>query len=311
MKSNMQETNGKNSGIAVSVKNLVKKYHKCTAINNLSLEIHSGEIIGLIGTNGSGKTTFMRLCSGLLSADKGEVIALDSNPLTNIQVKNEMIYSMHDLPVGNREKIKNILNYYEMMYPHFDKVFAEKIFELLEVDTNKTLSALSQGLKSLVHFTCALATRCQITMLDEPFIGIDIEKRKTVYEILLRDYMEHPRTFLISSHNLSELEHILSEMILIHQGELIFYEEMDKVRDMLIRVDGAEKDLKEFISRYKTHHFSTGELGSFAVIEGSMQSEVALEAKAKGLIPSPVNPQDVCIYLISAGKERDLECLWN
>lgn len=310
MKNETQETYEKSSSV-ISTKNIFKKYQKCTALNNLSLDIHSGQIIGLIGTNGSGKTTFLRICGGLLSADKGEVFALNGNPLTDIQVKSEIIYSMHNLPVGDREKIKNILAYYEMMYPHFDKAFAEKMLELFEIDTKRSLFALSQGLKSLVHFTCALATRCQITMLDEPFIGIDIEKRKTVYEILLRDYIEYPRTFLISSHNLSELEHVLSEMILIHNGELIFYEEMDTVRDMLIRLDGPEEILREFISKYKVQYFSKGELGSFAIVEESMQSAIASDAKEIGLKPSPVNPEDVCVYLTSTGKERDLECLWN
>ncbi len=300
-----------NSTIAISTKNLMKEYHKCTALDYLTLDIHAEQIIGLIGANGSGKTTFLRICSGLLSASEGKFSVLGGDPLTDIHVKNEIIYSMHNLPVGDRERIKNILSYYEMMYPHFDKAFADKMLALFEINTKKPLLALSQGLKSLVHFTCAMATRCQITMLDEPFIGIDIEKRKTAYEILLRDYMEHPRTFIISSHNFSELEHVLSEMILIHNGELIFYEEMDTVRDMLVRVDGPENTLQEFISRHKVYHFSKGELGSFAIIEGSMQSPAALDAPKLGLTPSPVSPEDVCVYLTSNRKERDLECLWN
>ncbi len=299
------------NNIAISVKNLTKRYHKCTALNGLTLDIHAGQIIGLIGANGSGKTTFFRICNGLLAATEGSFSVLGGNPLTDISTKNEMIYSMHNLPVGNREKIKNILSYYTIMYPHFDREFADKILSLFEVNTKKTLSSLSQGTKSLVHFACAMATRCQMTMLDEPFIGIDIEKRKTAYEILLRDYMEHPRTFLISSHNLSELEHVLSEMILIHNGNLIFYEDMDAVRDMLIRVDGEETILRKYLSRQKVLHVSNGEIGNFAIVEGSMQSPAALDAQKIGLTPSPVNPEDVCIYLTSKRKESDLECLWN
>ena len=296
---------------AISVKNLTKRYHKCTALNQLTLDIHAGQIIGLIGANGSGKTTFFRICNGLSDATTGDFSVLGGNPLTDIRIKNEMIYSMHNLPVGDRERVKKILSFYEIMYPHFDRTFAEKILNLYQINIRKPLSSLSQGNKSLVHFACALATRCQLTMLDEPFIGIDIEKRKTAYEILLRDYMEHPRTFIISSHNLSELEHILSEMILIHNGELVFYEEMDAVRDMLLRVDGEKETLRTFLDGQEVLQISEGELGSFAIIEGSMQAPAAQEALNMGLTPAPVQPEDVCVYLTSNRKEDDLECLWN
>ena len=273
------QNNEKNNNIAISVKNLTKRYHKCTALNGLTLDIRAGQIIGLIGANGSGKTTFFRICNGLLAATEGSFSVLGGNPLTDIGTKNEMIYSMHNLPVGNREKIKNILSYYTIMYPHFDREFADKVLSLFGINSKKTLSSLSQGTKS--------------------------------YEILLRDYMEHPRTFLISSHNLSELEHVLSEMILIHNGNLIFYEDMDAVRDMLIRVDGEETILQKYLSYQKVLHVSNGEIGSFAIVEGSMQSPAALDAQKIGLTPSPVNPEDVCIYLTSKRKESDLECLWN
>lgn len=301
----------RDSRIAVSVQNLTKNYHKYRALNDLTLELHAGEIIGLIGANGSGKTTFFKICNGLLDATEGSVSVLGGNPLTDIRVKNEMIYSMHNLPVGDRERLTHVLTYYQLLYPQFDLEFAHKSLELFSFYLNKRLSALSQGMKSLFHLICAIATRCQITMLDEPFIGIDIERRKLVYEILLRDYMEHPRTFIISSHNLSELEHVLSEMVLIHNGKLIFYEEMDAVRDMLIRVDGDRETLQEYAAAHDVLQLSDKELGSFAIVQGSINSPASQDALQRGLETTPVAPEDVCVYLTSEGKEAALECLWN
>lgn len=298
---------------AVVTTDLEMKYSKRSvkvALRNLNLKLHENEIIGLIGANGSGKTTFFKLCSGALEPTRGRIEILGGDAVEDIRYKEEVIYSMHALPL-DAFKGNQVLQFYNETYPYFDLEFARKSLELFDIPVRKAIKTFSQGMKSIFHFICAMAARCKVTMLDEPFIGIDIEKRRMAYEILLRDYMENPRTFIISSHNLAELETVLSEMVLIDHGNLIFYEEMDVVREMLFRADGDIGQLDTFKKNGEIVHVSKGELGSFFIGKGRTDSEFAKEVKAAGFTVSGVAPEDVCIYLTSAGKERDLECLWK
>lgn len=302
------------SEYSIQVNQLQKKYGKKQAIRNLDLELHKDQIIGLIGANGSGKTTFFKMCVGLEEITAGNIRILGGDAWKDMTVRSEVIYSMHDLPVTPMERLKNILRCYEIGFPHFDREFAMKMMDLFELPVKKSCKQLSQGMKSLFHFVCAMASRCQVTLLDEPFIGIDIEKRKMAYEILLRDYMEHPRTFVISSHNLAELEGVLSEMVLIHQGELVFYQDMDQVREMLCCVKGSSEEIQKFAeerSEGQIVHRDSGELGDTLVLQGSADSDLAMEARRAGLEVESVAPEDVCVYLTTSGREKQLDALWK
>lgn len=299
---------------SIQVNHLQKKYGRKQAIRNLDLELHRDQIIGLIGANGSGKTTFFKMCVGLEEITEGNIRILDGDPWKDLAVRSEIIYSMHDLPVSPTEKLKNILQCYEIAFPHFDRDFAIKMADLFELPLRKSCKQLSQGMKSLFHFLCAMATRCQVTLLDEPFIGIDIEKRKMAYEILLRDYMEHPRTFLISSHNLVELEGVLSEMVLIHQGELVFYQDMDLVREMLCRVKGSPQAVQELAEGQLKEQIicrESGELGDTLILRGPADNDLARRARSLGLEIESVSPEDVCVYLTASGREKQLDTLWE
>lgn len=297
----------------IEIKNVWKSYGKKQAIRGMDLQLHTNQMIGLIGANGSGKTTLFKMCVGLEDITEGEIQILGKNPRRDVSVCSEMIYSMHDVPVAPSEKMKQILRYYEIAFPNFDMEFAGKLMELFELSLKKSCSQLSQGMKSVFHLICAMASRCRVTLLDEPFIGVDIEKRKMAREILLRDYMEHPRTFVISSHNLAEMEGVLSEMVLIHEGKLIFYQDMDTVRGMLFRASGSARELEKWMEGLPSGQIvrrETGQLGDSLILRGSPESDLAKGARQAGLELSAVGPEDVCVYLTASDRARELEDLW-
>lgn len=298
---------------AIVASNLTMKYKKSriNALNHINLKLHEEQLIGLIGANGSGKTTFFKICNGNLDATEGTVQILGGDAVDDLSIREEVIYSMHALPVGDNLTVGTVIGNYHMMYPHFDKEFADKLLDLFGVSQKAKIKQLSQGTVSVVHFICALSTRAKVTMFDEPFIGIDIEKRKLAQEVLLRDYMEHPRTILISSHNLAEMEQILSEMVLIHNGDLVFYEDMDTVREMLFRADGEADQVKAFAGKEDVITSNQGELGAYFIGKGGPNCDLAKEAARTGLRIAAVAPEDVCVYLTSNRRESDLECLWK
>jgi ABC-2 type transport system ATP-binding protein len=147
-------------------------------------------------------------------------------------------------------------------------------------------------------------------MLDEPVLGMDVTVRKSAYEILLRDFTEHPRTFIISSHLLSEIEGTLSDILLIEQGRTVLNCPMDDVRQSAYRVDGNPQAMDGFVSGKKVIARKTSEIGSFAVIYEQYTEAAAESVKRQGLTVSSVKAEDLCVYLTQQNKEGEFECLW-
>lgn len=124
---------------AIHIKNLVKKYGRNVALNGMNVNLHKDQLIGLIGANGSGKTTLLKICAGLENATSGEVAMFGMNPSRDIRICEEIIYSMHDLPVGKNSKVTDIVKYYHIAYPHFDREFCEKLLELFQIPVKKKM----------------------------------------------------------------------------------------------------------------------------------------------------------------------------
>jgi ABC-2 type transport system ATP-binding protein len=170
--------------------------------------------------------------------------------------------------------------------------------------------SLSQGMASIFNFLCALSCRAPLTMLDEPVLGMDVTVRKSAYEILLRDFTEHPRTIIISSHLLSELEGILSDILLIEQGQAVLNKPIDDIRQSAYRIDGSLPAIQGYTSGKKVLAHKKSELSSFAVVYESCTEAVVENAKKQGLTVSPVTPEELCVFLTQQNKEAELECLW-
>lgn len=297
--------------MVISTENLCKNYGDKAALKNVNLSINGNELIGLIGTNGSGKTTLMKLIAGLLDKTSGSIKVLSEEPMDNLNILERIVYTYHDLNLPPEQSLKNLLSSYELMYTNFDRVFAEKLMKLFNLNPKAKYKSLSQGMMSLFNFICGLSTRAEITMMDEPILGMDLTVRKSAYEILLRDYMEHPRTIIISSHILSELEDILSELIILDKGEVLLYGNIDNIRDSAYRVDGGESDLNAFATSKNVIYKSTSPLHSFMVIKEDITENVQAAAKNHNLSLSRIRPEELYVYLAGNVYEEGMECLWT
>lgn len=311
----MYNTNTNNKIIVAE--NLAKSFGKKKVFEGFNLAINENQIIGLIGANGSGKTTFFNMCIGNENLTGGKLNIMGGNPAKDMNVRENIVYSAPALPVAKEERIRDVLKYYKISYPNFDLEFAKKLLEVYKLNPKSQYKTLSTGMKSMFHFTCAIATRSKVTFLDEPFNGMDIENRKLSYEILLRDYCENPRTIMISSHNLEEMENLLSEMVLIQEGKLVFYEDMDTVREMLICVSAGPEKLEKYskvINQPLIVKKISGTIGGDKLIikrSGEEGSEAVKIAKELALEISPVSPEDVCVYLTGEDKEEKINGLWQ
>jgi len=294
----------------VTTEKLNKHFGKTHALNDMSITIAENSITGLIGRNGSGKTTLLKILAGILDKTDGDVKVFCEDPMDNLVVLNKLVYTYHNVEYEPKLRLKVILDVYKTMFPGFDSVFANKLMNYFELDGKMKYKNLSQGMGSIFNFLCALSCRAPLTMLDEPVLGMDVTVRKAAYEILLRDFTEHPRTMIISSHLLSELEGVLSDILLIEEGEVVLNSPIDDVRQSAYRIDGTQSAIDLYTECKKVITRKISELSSFAIIYEKLNEATIETAKAQGLTVSPVRAEDLCVYLTQQNKEDELECLW-
>ena len=289
---------------------LNKYFGKNRALSDLSVTVAENSITGLIGRNGSGKTTLMRILAGLLDKTSGEARVFGEPPMDNLSVLNQLVYTCHNMAYDPGLYLKTILSAYQTMFAGFDAVFANKLMRYFELSGKMKYRNLSQGMGSIFNFLCALSCRAPLTMFDEPVLGMDVTVRKSAYEILLRDFTEHPRTFIISSHLLSEIEGTLSDLLLIEQGKTVLNCPIDDARQRAYRVDGRAQALDGYLAGKKVIARKTGELNSFAVVYETCDDAAAESAVRQGLTVSPVKAEELCVYLTRQNKEGEFACLW-
>jgi len=224
--------------------NGVSKYYGSTAaMQDISLEIPPGRIVGLVGPNGAGKTTMLRALSGLISY-KGEISVLGLEPNTHRSELMERTGIIHDVPVlPSWMKVHQLLKFQENMHPGFERSKCEQHLQSTSIGMTSKIKHLSKGMKTQLHLSLMLATESDILILDEPTHGLDIIFRKQFYNTVLEDYFDKRKSILVSTHQIEEVEHILSDVIFIQHGEILLYDSVDNLNNRYIQVTVSEEDL--------------------------------------------------------------------
>lgn len=307
----MEKGNNKMNDCIIKTRQLQKYYNNKLAIDNLDIDISTNSITGLIGKNGSGKTTLMKLLAGQLDVTSGEIHVFCEPPMDNLKVLKNLIYTVHNYDYAKGLNLLSIISDYKQMFDSFDMEFATKLLKYFELKPTLKYHHLSQGMASVFNFICALSCRTKLTMFDEPILGMDVSVRKAVYEILLRDYTEHPRTIIISSHLISEIEGIISDIIFLDNGKLVIQDSIENIRESVYRVDGTKNNLDHFLEGKDVIYTKTGAMSNYAILRGSITDLIVNESKRLYLDLSQVRVEDLFFYLTKQYKEEELECLWE
>ena len=200
---------------------VVKSYNKKEVLHSVSLTIEPGKIYGLIGRNGAGKTTLLSILTAQNTHDSGLVTYNGERVWENQKALDEICFSRELSPMllfgQNTLKVKEYLRAAALYYPHWDKEYAARLIEMFGLDTKKKIYKLSKGMMSMVTIVLALASRAPITILDEPVAGLDVVAREQFYDVLLADYAETGRTFIISTHIIEEAAGVFEDIIFYRQ----------------------------------------------------------------------------------------------
>ena len=252
----------------------------------------------------------MNLIAGKFEPDEGIIEIDGKNPVTDIGTAKRIVYVAGVMSYSEM-KLKKIIEEYRLMYEKFDEEFAHKLMELFGLNKKAKIKNLSKGQETIFNYCCGMATRADITILDEPVSGVDAISRNKIYEIILRDYIEHPRTILISSHMLGEMEKILSHMIMIGNNDVLFAGDIEELKDSVYRVDGELANIEKYCEEKKVLYKKNQTLGAMAVIEGRLDKEEAEKADELELATSKLSGEEIYMYKTDLKNANQMEALWE
>lgn len=237
--------------------NLGKSYGKKSVLENLNLTLESGKIYGLIGRNGAGKTTLLSIMSNQNPASSGAVTLDGENIWENRKALDRICFS-RELNITQESglaayTVKKYLSTAACYYAHWDKEMASKLMKDFGLNPKDKLGKLSKGMLSMVTIVVALASKAEFTFLDEPVAGLDVVAREQFYKLLLEEYTETGRTFIISTHIIEEAADVMEEVIVINSGKILLKENTQNLIDRACYITGLAEEVDNATAGFETH----------------------------------------------------------
>lgn len=229
----------------ISARGLTKRYGKVVAVDHIDLDIPSGRIVGLIGPNGSGKTTALKTILGLAPFE-GELSVLGMDPRLHRDALMEQVCFIADVAILPRWlRVQDAIDFVAGVHPKFNRVKAEQNLASTKLKPTMRVKEMSKGMIVQLHLALVMAIDAKLLVLDEPTLGLDILYRKQFYQHLLEDYFDQNKTIIVTTHQVEEIEHILTDLIFIRDGKLALTATMDEIgrRVCEVMVPAANTDV--------------------------------------------------------------------
>ncbi len=220
----------------VQAKGLSKRYGNTVALDNVNLDIQPGRIVGLVGPNGAGKTTALKAILGLAEFD-GQLSVLGLDPRTHRTELMQQVCFIADVAVLPRWlRVGDAVDFVGGVHPRFSREKCEKLLARTKIKPTQRVRELSKGMIVQLHLALVMAIDAKLLILDEPTLGLDILYRKEFYNNLLGDYFDEQKTILVTTHQIEEIEHILTDLLFIKEGRIVLDATMDDVGERFAEV---------------------------------------------------------------------------
>jgi ABC-2 type transport system ATP-binding protein len=229
----------------ISAKNLNKKYGNFIGIDNVTFDILQGSIVGLIGPNGAGKTSILKTILGLANFE-GDLKVLGCNPHSQRnKIMHDVAYVADVAVLPRWLKVINAVDYVAGVHPKFDRKKAEQLLAKTQIPLSKKVKALSKGMVAQLHLVLIMSIDAKVLVLDEPTLGLDILYRKAFYDHLLNEFFDESKTIVITTHQIEEIEHLLTHVLFIKKGQMVLDTSVEQIAQSYYEVMINEAQLEQ------------------------------------------------------------------
>lgn len=211
----------------LKAENLCKSYFNKQALRGISLNIDSGKVVGLLGPNGSGKTTFLKIIAGIMQPTAGDIFIDGHKP--GIYTKSIVSYLPDNEYIPKWMKIKNAIKFFKDFYADFDEMKAYELLQFMKLDRNDSVKTLSKGMKEKFKLSLILSRKARLYVLDEPLGGVDPSAREKILDAIINNYTENS-SMIITTHLVNDIERIFDEVAFISEGEIVLQGNAEELR---------------------------------------------------------------------------------
>ena len=281
----------------IEVKKVNKTYNKKQVLKDINMTFEENKIYGLLGRNGAGKTTLLNLITDRAIVDSGEITIDGENVYENDNAL-EKIYFMTERALYPEDfKVKDIFKWTKEFYSNFDNKYALELSKKFSLNINTKIKNLSTGYNSICKIITTLASNAEVLIFDEPILGLDANNRELFYKLLMENYIEGPKTIILSTHIIEEVSNLIEKVIILNNSKIISSDEAEELLDKAYTVSGLTENIDKFISEKNIVNIE--EITSFksATIIGNLTKEDKKIAEDLDLKFSKVELQKLFIYL--------------
>lgn len=225
----------------IEIKGLTKSYFKKKALNNVSLNIEKGKVVGILGPNGSGKTTMIKIITGILRESKGDVLIDGRKP--GVYTKSIVSYLPDRNFLYNWMNIQEAINLYKDFFTDFDENKAYDLLDFMNLDRNLKINSLSKGMTEKLNLTLVLSRKAKVYVLDEPIAGVDPVARDQILDAIIKNY-DQESTMLITTHLVRDMENIFDNVVFLREGEIYLTGNAEALREERgMQIDSLYKEI--------------------------------------------------------------------
>ncbi|KOS62775.1 ABC transporter ATP-binding protein [Lysinibacillus agricola] len=286
----------------IEAKNVSKSYKHREALKNINFSIEGPKIIGFLGHNGAGKTTFLNLLSGLIATSNGSISVNGENVFNAPAILRDICFVAESRNFQEEMTIAQTLKANSFFYPKWDANLAMELLEVFALNPKEKVRSLSKGMVSALGIITGFASNAGITIFDEPYIGLDVAARNTFYDLLIEQQTDNPRLFILSTHLIDEASELFEEILILHEGQLLFQKTAEEWHEHIVAVKGSPSDVEQAISGLKSiyKHTFMQELTAIVFTDGQ-------SIEGQNIMLERVSLQDMLVYLSKQQKARTIK----
>lgn len=278
---------------AIEIRSVTRAFGSAKALDDVSLDVQEGSIVGLLGRNGAGKTTLMSLVAGQDRPSSGQVVVCGGRPFENESVLSKVIFVRDNQRYPDRYDLADVLRIAPVYAPNWSSEVAAEIVEGLRIPAKTPIKNFSRGQLSAVAILLGLASRAPVTLLDEPYLGLDVTARSFFHDELLRDYTAHPRTIVLSTHLIAESEALFDRVVILDRGQVRVDVASDAVGEQAFVLSGPAETVDRLVANRTvlSQHAVPG-LKS-VIVAGTADALLLRDAGGTGVQVSPASLHDL------------------